>query len=95
MKNNQTKSKKKKNKKRSGNSKFFEKYNDRIQSIQESENNRNKKLNTIAKESKKKTMVADKKENNIDTNKKIEEGRMLESKMEETLRKMKAINKNK
>ena len=95
MKNNQTKSKKKKNKKRSGNSKFFEKYNDRIQSIQESENNRNKKLNTIAKESKKKTMVTDKKENNIDTNKKIEEGRMLESKMEETLRKMKAINKNK
>ena len=40
-------------------------------------------------------MVTDKKENDIDTNKKIEEGRMLESKMEETLRKMKAINKNK
>ena len=43
---------KKKNKKRSGNSKFFEKYNDRIQAIQDSETNREKRIKEIEKNSK-------------------------------------------
>ena len=47
-----------------------------------------------------KSEIRQKKENNrqsskIDVNKKLEEGRMLESRMEETLRRMKEVNKNK
>ena len=47
-----------------------------------------------------KSEIRQKKENNrqsskIDVNRKLEEGRMLESRMEETLRRMKEINKNK
>lgn len=47
-----------------------------------------------------KSEIRQKKENNrqsskIDVNRKLEEGRMLESRMEETLRRMKEVNKNK
>ena len=47
-----------------------------------------------------KSEIRQKKENNrqsskVDVNRKLEEGRMLESRMEETLRRMKEINKNK
>jgi len=96
MKNNQAKSKKKKNKKRSGNSKFFEKYNDRIQAIQDSESNREKRIKEIEKTGKKnKEKENNRQSSKIDVNRKLEEGRMLESRMEETLRRMKEVNKNK
>lgn len=76
MKNNQTKTKKQKTNKKTSNSKFYEKYNERIQSIQESANKKTKSSNTARNE------VLSKKEKNFDLN--GERFKKIEKQMKET-----------
>lgn len=80
MKKNKKKNSKKKDDRKHSNSKFFEKYNDRIQSIQESSNKKSEPI-------KKKQPVKPKEVNQIEEKTKNDNDRAR--RMEETLRKMK------
>ena len=61
LKKNKTKKSKKNSNKKRGESKFYEKYNDRIESIRDSEKNRKNKLITIEKNKRNKDLEAMKK----------------------------------